>query len=91
MILYINKNIRTDVVLVVILILTLITDFFFQKYNFFFLNILVFTVSLVATFPVVISALKALKNKKISVDLLATVALFFSILNQECFLLFLLI
>jgi Cd2+/Zn2+-exporting ATPase len=37
----------------------------------------------VATFPVLISAFQALKNKKITIDLLASVALAVSIINKE--------
>ena len=40
-------------------------------------------ISIVATIPVAWSALKAMLNKKISVDLLASVALIFSLLSKE--------
>lgn len=45
-------------------------------------NILVL-IGIVTTLPVVISTIKALRRKKITVDLLATIALVVSILNQE--------
>lgn len=38
---------------------------------------------IVATIPVVVASIKALKNRKISVDLLASIALLVSLLNQE--------
>lgn len=41
------------------------------------------TVGLVATIPVIISALQALKNKKVTVDLLASIALAVSLINRE--------
>jgi P-type E1-E2 ATPase len=37
----------------------------------------------VGTLPVILSALKALKNKKVSIDLLASVALVFALLGKE--------
>ncbi|MFH1183178.1 MAG: cation-translocating P-type ATPase [Candidatus Moraniibacteriota bacterium] len=54
--------------------------------NFFSLDLdralLIFFTSM-ATFPVLISAFQALKNRKITIDLLASVALVVSILNKE--------
>src|SRR5581483_7284290 len=44
---------------------------------------LLITVDLVATIPVVISAINALKNKKVTVDLLASIALFVSLIHRE--------
>ena len=40
-------------------------------------------IAIVATIPVVLSAYKAVLNKKVSVDLLASVALIFALLSQE--------
>lgn len=40
-------------------------------------------IDLAATIPVVISAFNSLKNKKVGVDLLASIALFVSIIHQE--------
>lgn len=40
-------------------------------------------IGVAATIPVVISAVQALRNKKLSIDLLAATALFVSILNRE--------
>lgn len=76
---------KNDIGLVIILLIVLIVQLIFRGNNFLILNIVVFIVSLLATFPVLISAVRALKNKKVSVDLLASVALIFSILNQEWF------
>ena|SRR5258708_2365505 len=46
-------------------------------------NLIIIAVGVIATVPVIISAIGALKNKKISVDLLASIALLVSILHQE--------
>src|SRR3989344_7096569 len=48
-----------------------------------FQNFFLVTIAIVATLPVIYSAFKAILNKKISVDLLASVALIFSLLSQE--------
>ncbi len=46
-------------------------------------NSIIITVGLLATVPVVVSAVKALKNKKVTVDLLASIALAVSLLHRE--------
>ncbi len=46
-------------------------------------NTLIIIVGACATIPVVISAIKAIKNKKVTVDLLASIALFVSLLHRE--------
>ena len=46
-------------------------------------NSIIIVVGIASTIPVVISALFALKNKKVSVDLLASIALFVSLINRE--------
>ena len=50
-----------------------------KKFDDFFLTFF----SCVATLPVLVSAYKSIKNKKISVDLLASIALVVSLLNKE--------
>lgn len=80
-----DKSIKNDIALVIILTLTLIITFILRSNNFYILNIIVFVISLVATTPVIISASNSLKKNKVSVDLLASVALVFSIINQEWF------
>ncbi len=50
-----------------------------EKFDDFFLTFF----SCIATLPVMVSAYKAVKNKKISVDLLASIALAVSLLNKE--------
>lgn len=62
--------------LLVILPVTYWKLFSFQK-------LFLVTIAVVATLPVIYSAYKAILNKKISVDLLASVALIFSLLSQE--------
>jgi Zn2+/Cd2+-exporting ATPase len=44
---------------------------------------LLIAVGLISTIPVIISAINSLKNKKVSVDLLASIALFVSLINHE--------
>src|SRR3990172_8390982 len=46
-------------------------------------NPLLSVVAIIGTIPVVISAIRAILNKKISIDLLASIALIFSLLEQE--------
>ena len=48
-----------------------------------FQNYLLIAISIIATLPVVLSAYKSILNKKISVDLLASVALIFSLLSRQ--------
>jgi Cd2+/Zn2+-exporting ATPase len=77
----INKT-NLDKFLVGILVVILIghyADFFSLDLD---RALLIFFTS-VATFPVLISAFQALKNRKITIDLLASVALAVSIINKE--------
>lgn len=46
-------------------------------------NLIIISVGIIATIPVIISAAAALKNRKISVDLLASIALFVSLIHHE--------
>jgi Cd2+/Zn2+-exporting ATPase len=71
--------INFDNILLIILLLVLGLSIFKLQIGDYFLLV----VSIVATIPVVISAIKAISTKKISVDLLASVALIFSILAGE--------
>lgn len=77
------KEILTfDNVLLVVLIFNLAAHYLKilpQKID----DILLMAVSGIATFPVIWSAIKAIKNKKISVDLLASIALVFSLIAKE--------
>jgi Cd2+/Zn2+-exporting ATPase len=63
-----------DTLLIVLLLASLVL----AKYE-----ALTIAVGIIATVPVVISALRALKNRKISIDLLASVALVVSLINKE--------
>lgn len=76
-----------DVVLVPLLLATLILNIFFldkNNLNYEYLyNYFVLFVAIIGTIPVVYSAYKALISRRLSVDLLASVALIFSLLANE--------
>jgi len=63
------------------LILVLILNYFFPVSR--IIDSLLIMIGVLATIPIFISSIKALKEKKISVDLLAAIALLVSLLNQE--------
>ena len=69
-----------DNILLILLVIILPITYWnlFSLQEFFLVSI-----AIVATIPVVFSAYKAVINRKISVDLLASVALIFALLNQE--------
>lgn len=76
------KNINFDKILFVFLALTLLLHYAsFLPVN--FDQILLLIVSAFATVPVILSTIRSLKNKKVSVDLLASVALVASIVAKE--------
>jgi len=68
--------------LFVILIVFLISSYL-NFFTFYFWHILLLSIGVLATLPVVISAFKALENRKVSVDLLAAVALLVSLIKGE--------
>jgi heavy metal translocating P-type ATPase len=76
-----------DIILVPLLLITLLLDIFILDYfnlrdiNAFSYFILI--VAIAGTLPVIYSAYKALINRRLSVDLLASVALVFSLLAHE--------
>ncbi|MGC8776261.1 MAG: heavy metal translocating P-type ATPase, partial [Minisyncoccia bacterium] len=79
-----NKKLifNLDFFLFIILALNLILHFL----NFLPKNIdliILITLNIIATLPVVLSAIKSLKDKKVSVDLLAGIALIASLLSKE--------
>ncbi len=57
------------------ILVALILSFIFRPF--------LIAIGLLATIPVVISAINSIRNKKVSVDLLASIALFASILHRE--------
>ncbi len=71
-----------DVVLIVLLAVVLVLNFFKTNPFIFWRQFLIFLV-LVGIFPVIFSAFRALLNRKLTIDLLAAVALFFAILTGE--------
>lgn len=76
------KRIKFDYFLLVSLVVTLAGHYsrmMPEKLDDFFLTFF----SCIATLPVLISAYKSIKNKKISIDLLASIALVVSLLNKE--------
>ncbi len=78
-----NSNwLDLDPVLLVVLVIILIVHYlnFFSSDSDDFVLVLV---ALIATLPVVWSAIKALKEKHIGIDLLASIALIFSLLAKE--------
>lgn len=77
-----TKSLKPNIVLLIALVFFLVLDFinvFPKRLDIFFLQF----IGIVATLPVIKSAYLAVKNKKISVDLLAGIALLVSIFNQE--------
>lgn len=73
-----SNEMKINIGILVALILSLLS-----YYSKLIPNSLLIIVGIVSTAPVVLSALKALKNKKVSVDLLASIALFVSIIHGE--------
>ncbi len=72
---------KLNISILVALILSLISYYLKLFPN--FQNLIIIIVGIIATIPVLISAISALKNKKVTVDLLASIALFASILHRE--------
>ncbi len=69
----------SDIILLILLLIALPASYLNYPIEKFFLIAL----SIVATLPVVVSAFKSILNKKLSIDLLASVALIFSILAHQ--------
>ena len=76
------KNLNFDKVLLVLLALTL-GSYYLHFFSADFNLVLLLAVSAVATVPIILSTIRSLKNKKISVDLLASVALIASLIAKE--------
>jgi len=82
-----NKDKKTkffldfNLLLCIVLILTLILNWFkiFPKNN----ELILIIISLAATLTVFLSAIRSLKNKKVSIDLLASIALAVSLYERE--------
>ncbi|CAN5315387.1 heavy metal translocating P-type ATPase [soil metagenome] len=68
-----SLQMATNISILISLVLSLV----FRQHEF------LIAVGLISTIPVILSAILALKNKKVSIDLLASIALFVSILNHE--------
>lgn len=76
------KSINLDKIIFAALAVLLIFQYFpFLPRN--IIEILLFLVSAIATLPVILSAIEAIRNKKISVDLLASVALIASFAAKQ--------
>ncbi|HWA52210.1 MAG TPA: cation-translocating P-type ATPase [Patescibacteria group bacterium] len=71
---------KINFTILVSLILSLIFYYLFKST---WSNSLITIVGVIATVPVIISAAESLKDKKVSVDLLASIALFVSLIHQE--------
>lgn len=76
-----SLSFKLNIALLIALILSLIS--YYLKLFPSLENSIIIGVGLAATVPVVLSAILALKNKKVTVDLLASIALFVSLLHQE--------
>jgi heavy metal translocating P-type ATPase len=79
---YVNK---LDLVLLILIVLSLVFSWF-ESLGWTLGQVgdyLILSVAVIGTFPVFYSAYKAVINRKISVDLLASVALIFSLLTNE--------
>ena len=73
---------KFDKVLIILLVLGLILSFVGITPDS-FSNIILIVVSTVATIPVILSSVASIRNKKISVDLLASIALVASLIAKE--------
>ncbi len=71
-----------DPVLLVVLVIILIVHYL-KVFPFNLDDFILILIALIATLPVVWSAIKALKEKQIGIDLLASIALIFSLLARE--------
>src|SRR5882724_7828452 len=70
---------KVNIGIIIVLILSLVSHYL----KIFPTNNLLIIVGILSTIPVVISAINSLKNKKVSVDLLASIALAVSIIHGE--------
>lgn len=77
-----SKYVNFDWTLMVLLLVILPVDFF-KIFNSSIEKTILIAIAIAATLPVVFSAYKSILDKKISIDLLASVALIFSLLAHE--------
>ncbi|HEX6976966.1 MAG TPA: cation-translocating P-type ATPase [Patescibacteria group bacterium] len=77
-----SLSLKLNIALLIALILSLVT-YYLKLFPFMTENTLIVIVGTFATIPVVLSALKAVRHRKVTVDLLASIALFVSLLNRE--------
>lgn len=73
-----QKRLRLFVNFDFFLILLILASLFLQKYE-----IVIKIVAIIATIPVVISGINAVRNRRISIELLASIALIASLIEQE--------
>ena len=72
-----------DISLIVLIIPVLISYFLPSQWQIPYALNIIAVLSILGVVPVIVSAIKSLLKKKLSVDLLATIALFFSFISRE--------
>ncbi len=77
-----SLSLKINIGLLALLIVSLVL-YYLKPLPFNFREPLVIFAGIIATIPVIVSAIRALINKKVSVDLLASIALFVSLLQRE--------
>ncbi|HSX48634.1 MAG TPA: HAD-IC family P-type ATPase [Candidatus Saccharimonadales bacterium] len=78
-----NRSLATKINFTILITIVISLAGYFLKIFMNFETPLLIAVGLIATVPVVISAVSALKNKKVTVDLLASIALAVALINRE--------
>lgn len=77
-----SLSLKINVGLLALLLVSLVI-YYVKLVPFSFRETLIIAVAFIATLPVIVSALRALVNRKVSVDLLASIALFVSLAKGE--------